>query len=229
MSGRSLTAVQVCQRRRSALRRRGAAACRLRCAVKGTSGPVMPPAARLAAVPRPGRWGHDGPDTGQTVRTARRARAGRSTGTAPSATSSTSRSGFRRVTTEIVLVGGGLEGRGEDVTYAAEDHDDYPADLPLAGEWTLDGFSRHLGGLDLFPARPPGEEFFRPYRRWGFESAALDLALRQRKLGLGEALGAAGTGRCGSCSARGSTSSRGSPSTRGSSSSSTRRRSGTRR
>ena len=36
-------------------------------------------------------------------------------------------SGFRRVTTEVVLVGGGLEGRGEDVTYAAEDHDDYPA------------------------------------------------------------------------------------------------------
>ena len=100
-------------------------------------------------------------------------------------------SGFRRVTTEIVLVGGGLEGRGEDVTYAAEDHDDYPAELPLAGEWTLDGFSRQLGGLDLFPARPPQQESFRNYRRWGFESAALDLALRQRKLSLGEALGRA--------------------------------------
>jgi hypothetical protein len=97
-------------------------------------------------------------------------------------------SGFRRVTTEIVLAGGGLEGRGEDVTYAAEDHDDYPADLPLAGEWTLDRFSEHLGGLDLFPGRPPGEEFFRPYRRWGFESAALDLALRQQRVGLDEAL-----------------------------------------
>ena len=97
-------------------------------------------------------------------------------------------SGFRRVTTEIVLVGGGLEGRGEDVTYAAEDHDDYPAELPLAGEWTLDGFSRQLGGLDLFPGRPPQQEFFREYRRWGFESAALDLALRQQKLSLGEAL-----------------------------------------
>ena len=97
-------------------------------------------------------------------------------------------SGFRRVTTEIVLAGGGLEGRGEDVTYAAEDHDDYPAELPLAGEWTIDAFSRHLGGLDLFPGRPPQQEFFRPYRRWGFESAALDLALRQAKLSLGEAL-----------------------------------------
>ncbi len=98
-------------------------------------------------------------------------------------------SGFRRVTTEIVLAGGGLEGRGEDVTYAAEDHDDFPVHLPLAGEWTLDSFSRHLGGLDLFPGRPPREEFFRHYRRWGFESAALDLALRQAKLSLGAALG----------------------------------------
>jgi hypothetical protein len=98
-------------------------------------------------------------------------------------------SGFRRVTTEIVLSGGGLEGRGEDVTYAAEDHDDYPLALALAGEWTLDGFSQHLGGLDLFPGRPPQQESFRDYRRWSFESAALDLALRQQKVSLGEALG----------------------------------------
>ena len=74
------------------------------------------------------------------------------------------------------------------MTYAAEDHEDYPAELPLAGEWTLDGFSRHLGGLDLFPGRPPQQESFRNFRRWGFESAALDLALRQSRLSLGEAL-----------------------------------------
>ena len=98
-------------------------------------------------------------------------------------------SGFLRVTTTVVLRGGGHEGRGEDVTYAAEDHDPYPLALPLAGDWTLDGFSRHLGGLDLFPARPPQMEFFRPYRRWAFESAALDLALRQRGQSLGAALG----------------------------------------
>ncbi len=98
-------------------------------------------------------------------------------------------SGFRRVTTEVVLSGGGLEGRGEDVTYAAEDHDDYPAALSLAGSWSLDGFSRHVGGVDLFPGGSPQQEFFRHYRRWGFESAALDLALRQAKLSLGEALG----------------------------------------
>ena len=98
-------------------------------------------------------------------------------------------SGFLRVTTTVVLRGGGYEGRGEDVTYAAEDHDPYPLALPLSGDWTLDGFSRRLGSLDLFPHRPPQEEFFRNYRRWGFESAALDLALRQRGQSLGAALG----------------------------------------
>ena len=89
-------------------------------------------------------------------------------------------SGFLRVTTTVVLRGGGHEGRGEDVTYAAEDHEPYPLALPLAGDWTLDGFSQRVGGLDLFPDRPPQMEFFRNYRRWAFESAALDLALRQR-------------------------------------------------
>ena len=98
-------------------------------------------------------------------------------------------SGFLRVTTTIVLRGGGCEGRGEDVTYAAEDHDDYPAALTLAGSWTFDGFSRHLGGLDLFPDRSPQQESFRNYRRWAFESAALDLALRQQGQSLGAALG----------------------------------------
>ena len=98
-------------------------------------------------------------------------------------------SGFLRVTTTVVLRGRGHEGRGEDVTYAAEDHEPYPLKLPLAGSWTLDGFSRLVGGLDLFPGRPPQQEFFRPYRRWAFESAALDLALRQQGQSLGAALG----------------------------------------
>jgi len=98
-------------------------------------------------------------------------------------------SGFLRVTTTVVLRGGGHEGRGEDVTYAAEDHDPYPLALPLAGDWTLDGLSERLGGLDLFPDRPPQMEFFRPHRRWAFESAALDLALRQQGQSLGAALG----------------------------------------
>jgi hypothetical protein len=106
---------------------------------------------------------------------------------------SASSSGFVRVSTEIVLSGGGQEGRGEDVTYAAEDHDALlgaGSILPLAGARTLDGFSELLGSLDLFPA-PPHGEVFRKYRRWAFESAALDLALRQAGISLHEALGRA--------------------------------------
>jgi hypothetical protein len=98
-------------------------------------------------------------------------------------------SGFRRVTTTVVLRGGGHEGRGEDVTYVAEDHDGFPLDLPLAGAWTIDAFSERIGGLDLFPAGGPTMAGQETYRRWAFESAALDLALRQAGRSLGAALG----------------------------------------
>jgi hypothetical protein len=97
---------------------------------------------------------------------------------------------FTRVTTVIRLQGGGHEGIGEDVVYDADAHDLQQQQgpvLPLAGEHTLDGFSRLLGELDLFPA-PPRWEVFRLYRRWGFESAALDLALRQARRSLANAL-----------------------------------------
>ena len=63
--------------------------------------------------------------------------------------------------------------------------------LPLAGSWTIDSFSRHLDEVDLFPAGAPGFEVYRNYRRWGLESAALDLALRQAGRSLDEALGRA--------------------------------------
>ena len=88
---------------------------------------------------------------------------------------------FTRATTIIHLRGGGEEGLGEDVVYAVEDHDVLEAAgpvQPLAGEWTLASFCDHVGGLDLFPT-PPDNEVSRRYRRWAFESAALDLALRQ--------------------------------------------------
>jgi L-alanine-DL-glutamate epimerase-like enolase superfamily enzyme len=98
-------------------------------------------------------------------------------------------SGFRRVTTTVVLRDGGHEGRGEDVTYAAEDHDGFPLDLPLAGTWTIDAFSERMGGLDLYPAGGPTTAGQETYRRWAFESAALDLALRQAGRSLGTALG----------------------------------------
>jgi L-alanine-DL-glutamate epimerase-like enolase superfamily enzyme len=99
-------------------------------------------------------------------------------------------SGFVRSTTVVALEGGGHEGLGEDVTYESEDHDALHAagaTLALAGSWTLAGFSAHLRTLDLFPA-PPHAEVYRNYRAWGFESAALDLALRQAGLALHDAL-----------------------------------------
>ena len=52
------------------------------------------------------------------------------------------------------------------------------ADLPLAGEWTLESFCDHLATLDQWP-EPPEWGAARLYRNWAFESAALDLALRQ--------------------------------------------------
>jgi hypothetical protein len=97
-------------------------------------------------------------------------------------------SGFDRVTTTISLTGTGETGRGEDVTYTTAAHDalvEY--DLSLAGEYTLDSFSTALDTADLWP-EPPEEERFRHYRRWAFESAALDLALKQADTTLGETL-----------------------------------------
>jgi hypothetical protein len=96
-----------------------------------------------------------------------------------------------RSTTIVRLRGGSHDGLGEDVTYAIEDHDVLHAaggELPLAGSWTLASFAEHLATLDLFP-RPPQDEVYRRYRRWAFESAALDLALAQNALSLHAALG----------------------------------------
>jgi hypothetical protein len=98
-------------------------------------------------------------------------------------------SGFTRVTTTIVLEGDGVEGQGEDVTYDAVDHDVGPVGLDLTGPRTLDELSQLLGELDLFPGAPPQRETAHDYRRWAFESAALDLALRQAGTSLGAVTG----------------------------------------
>lgn len=101
-------------------------------------------------------------------------------------------SGFERKSTIFVLRGAGEEGRGEDVTYEPEAHDAQQAAGPvldLAGEWTFDSFSEHLATLDTFPGFEPQQPVYRSYRRWGFESAALDLALRQAQTSLHELLG----------------------------------------
>ena len=91
-------------------------------------------------------------------------------------------SGWNRITTVVELDGGDVAGVGEDVTYEGESHDGVPAGLSLAGTLRFEDFSLCLDGF---------EELAEGYRRWAFESAALDLALRQNGLGLGEAVGRA--------------------------------------
>jgi hypothetical protein len=87
--------------------------------------------------------------------------------------------GFTLRRTVVVLSGEGEEGRGEEVDYDPRAQEQFQADegkLPFPGEHTLDSFSLLQAGQT-------------EYRRWGFESAALDLALRQAGLSLGEAVG----------------------------------------
>ena len=98
---------------------------------------------------------------------------------------------FERKSTVIRLLGGGQEGVGEDVTYDAVDHDilqDVGPALPLAGRFTLGSFAEHLSQLALF-GEPPQREVSQRYRTWAYESAALDLALRQAHTTLHAALG----------------------------------------
>ena len=98
---------------------------------------------------------------------------------------------FTRLSTVVRLRGAGEEGVGEDTTYAPPDQVAFReagACLPLSGHWTLSSFSTALDRLDLFPVAPHIPEF-RHFRRWAFESAALDLALRQAGLALASALG----------------------------------------
>jgi hypothetical protein len=96
---------------------------------------------------------------------------------------------FTRSTTVVELSGDGFVGLGEDVTYDGAEH--APVRFPsprLAGTWTLATLSAHLDAFDLFPASEPAQEAYRGYRRWAFESAALDLALQQAGLSLADAV-----------------------------------------
>jgi hypothetical protein len=99
-------------------------------------------------------------------------------------------SGFVRRTTVVHLRGGREEGVGEDVTYSEENQLAFQrATFDVAHETTLAGFSARVGELDLFPDDEPGDPAFRLYRRWAFESAALDLALRQARRSLADVVG----------------------------------------
>jgi len=97
-------------------------------------------------------------------------------------------SGWTRVTTTVALQGDGETGHGEDVTYTAPDHDHVPVGLMLAGTWTLEDLSRHLDEQSLWSG-DAGDHAAMDYRRWAFESAALDLALRQAGVSLSEVVG----------------------------------------
>lgn len=90
-------------------------------------------------------------------------------------------SGFERPSTLIRVHGGGETGCGEDVVYDSLDHivhRDAGPSHDLTGPSTLGEFCELIGSLDLFPTAPL-RDFSRRYRRWAYESAALDLALRQ--------------------------------------------------
>jgi hypothetical protein len=98
---------------------------------------------------------------------------------------------FERITTHVRLVGADADGLGEDVSVFREDgttlHETQPS-LPLEGEWTLAGFCDHLATLELWPEPPEWDVALR-FRNWAFESAALDLALRQAGRSLHDVLG----------------------------------------
>src|SRR5215208_7434203 len=101
-------------------------------------------------------------------------------------------SGFTKVSTVVRLTGDGREGQGEDITWDQIDQIEQlrrAGDLSwLRGRRTLAEFSTLLGLADLFPVAPIRDSA-REYRRWAFESAALDLALRQNGLSLQDAVG----------------------------------------
>jgi hypothetical protein len=91
--------------------------------------------------------------------------------------------GNERVTTLVRLQGAEEEGHGEDVSVMPGGDETntlhgMERTLPLAGEWTLGDFCAHLRTLQQWDEEPQWEPMKR-WRNWAFESAALDLALRQ--------------------------------------------------
>jgi L-alanine-DL-glutamate epimerase-like enolase superfamily enzyme len=98
---------------------------------------------------------------------------------------------FTRPSTFVHLRGDGHEGIGEDVVYTDLDHFAHRDAGPvhdLTGPRTLGEACDLIGGLNLFGDAPPEYEASRHYRRWAYESAALDLALRQSGIALWEAV-----------------------------------------
>ncbi|MGB0952498.1 MAG: hypothetical protein ACPG31_04695 [Planctomycetota bacterium] len=104
------------------------------------------------------------------------------------------KSGWNRRTTVVALRGKGCVGYGEDVTYAGEEQAAFQErGLPvcLEGDYTLQSFAAALDAIaeeDWFP-NPPEQPASLHFRRWAFESAALDLALKQNAVSLADFLG----------------------------------------
>src|SRR5690242_14521001 len=96
--------------------------------------------------------------------------------------------GWTRVTTTVLVSGAGRTGAGEDVTYTGADHDHMPEELVFAGTWSLEELSLHFDELELWRGDEANHTAI-DHRRWAFESAALDLGLRQAGLSLAEAVG----------------------------------------
>lgn len=98
--------------------------------------------------------------------------------------------GDAEITTTLLRLGGrGEEGLGEQVGMPEAQEELRTSAFPLTGEWpTLAAFLDHLDTIEMW-AEPPEFELARNWRRWTFESAALDLALRQAGTSLAEALG----------------------------------------
>lgn len=98
--------------------------------------------------------------------------------------------GFVRHSTTVVVAGAGATGRGEDVSYSPDDQEAHRrlAPLPLRGRRKLAEWSALLDEQDLFP-EDTVQHAARDYRRWAYESALLDLALRQAGAALGEVVG----------------------------------------
>lgn len=96
---------------------------------------------------------------------------------------------FPRKTTIVTLDGRHSTGRGEDVIYDPSLHE-YPETLEeqLQGTYRFRELSARLSECDLCNDDLEYDETQASYRQWAVESAALDLALKQRDTNLARAL-----------------------------------------
>ena len=93
--------------------------------------------------------------------------------------------------TVVKLHGAGHTGVGEDVTWDGAAHEPLRAEgltVPT-GEQTIASFADGFDATAQLPTGTGGEQVDNSARRWAVESAALDLALKQRGESLGSVLG----------------------------------------